>query len=223
MLHTWPRAVIFDLDGTLVDSAPDIAEAINAGFAPLGIAPFSVDAVKQLIGGGAAVAVQRAAKQLGVSLAPDDEAGVLERFRETYARVSADGRGLYPGALDVLRRLRDEGRHLALCTNKAEHITHITVEALGIAGYFGAVVAARDDVPKKPDPAMLLKALSPFGVSPVDAVMIGDSHADIDAAKAAGCRSIAVSYGYAISAAELGATAVVDNLAEIPAVLARLR
>lgn len=224
MLHPWPRAVIFDLDGTLVDSAPDIAEAINVGFAPLGIAPFSVDAVKSLIGGGAAVAIKRAVNQLGVTLPPDAEAGVLERFLAAYARVSADGRGLYPGALDLLRRLRDEGRHLALCTNKAEHITHITIEALGIAGYFGAVVAARDDLPKKPDPAMLLKALAPFDVSPEDAIMIGDSHADIDAAKAAGCRSIAVSYGYAPTpASELGASAVVDGLADIPAVLARLR
>ena len=221
---TWPRAVIFDLDGTLVDSAPDIREAVNDGFGPLGIAPFSLDAVKGLIGGGAAVAVRRASEKLGVTLQPDDEAAVLERFMATYARVSAEGRGLYPGVHEVLAQLKAEGRGLALCTNKAEAITQITLKALGISGYFGAVVAARDDLPKKPDPAMLLAALAPFGVATADAVMIGDSHADIDGARAAGLRSLAVSYGYsATPAAQLGANRVIDRLAELPAALQALR
>ena len=224
MIRTWPRAVIFDLDGTLVDSAPDIREAVNAGFGPLGIPPFPLATVKELIGGGAAVAVLRAAQRLGVTLAEADEAAVLDRFMITYARVSAEGRGLYPGAHEVLAQLKAEGRGLALCTNKAEAITRITLKALGIDGYFGAVVAARDDLPKKPDPAMLLAALAPLGVSPADAVMIGDSHADIDGARAAGMRSIAVSYGYSQTpAAKLGASMVVDSLAEIPAALAALR
>ena len=224
MTEVWPRAVIFDLDGTLVDSAPDIREAVNAGFGPLGVPPFPLEVVKELIGGGAAVAVQRAAERLGVTLQPSDENAVLERFMAAYARVSAGGRGLYPGAHDLLRQLRAEGRSLALCTNKAEAITRISLEALGISGYFGAVVAARDDLPKKPDPAMLLRALAPFGVAPSDAVMIGDSHADIDGARAAGMPSIAVSYGYSRTpAAKLGASTVVNSLAEVPAALAALR
>ena len=224
MSPTWPRAVIFDLDGTLVDSAPDIREAVNAGFGPLGVPPFPLQVVKELIGGGAAVAVRRAAQRLGVTLAFADEAAVLERFMTTYARVSAEGRGLYPGAHELLAQIKGEGRGVALCTNKAEDITRITIKALGIAEYFSAVVAARDDLPKKPHPAMLLRALAPFGVAPADAVMIGDSHADIDGARAAGMRSIAVSYGYSPTpAAKLGASVVVDSLADIPAALAGLR
>lgn len=219
----WPRAVIFDLDGTLVDSAPDIQEAIHTAFRPLGVEPFSLETVKGLIGGGAAAAVKRATVKLGLVLTPDEEAAVLKRFFIDYARVSAKGRGLYPGAHDLLDALRGKEIGLALCTNKAETITLITIEALGIAGYFGAVVAARDDLPKKPDPAMLLRALAPFDVAPADAIMIGDSHADIDAARAAGLRSIAVSYGYsATPAGALGANMVVDRLADVPAALAAI-
>lgn len=219
----WPKAIVFDLDGTLVDSAPDIAAAVNAGFGPLGIQPFDVEAVKPMIGGGAAVAIQRAARQLGMTLAGDVEAGVLARFLETYARASTEGRGLYPDAHMVLSGLTSRGHRLAICTNKADHITHITLEALGIAGYFKTVIAGRDDVPKKPDPEMVRRALFGLGASPGEAVMIGDSHADIDAARAAGLRAIAVSYGYSPKpAAELGADLVVGGLAEIPAALADL-
>ncbi len=220
----WPRAVIFDLDGTLVDSAPDIQEAIEAAFRPLGVAPFSLETVQGLIGGGAAAAVKRATAKLGLVLSAANEAAVLQRFMIDYARVSAKGRGLYPGAQDLLGVLRAEKIGVALCTNKAESITLITIEALGIAGYFGSVVAARDDLPKKPDPAMLLRALAPFDVAPSEAIMIGDSHADIDAARAAGMSSIAVSYGYsATPASELGANLVVDRLADVPDALATLR
>lgn len=219
----WPRAIIFDLDGTLVDSAPDIAEAVNAGFVPLGVAPFPVDTVKGMIGGGASVAIARAAKLAGLTLDAPTEAQVLARFLEAYARASAEGRGLYPGVHDVLGGLKAQGVGLALCTNKAEHITHITLEALGIAGYFRSVVAARDDLPKKPHPAMLLKALEPFGVAARDAVMVGDSHADIEGARAAGCRAIGVSYGYSSTPmAELGPDIVIDTLARLPGALAAI-
>jgi phosphoglycolate phosphatase len=222
-LTPFPRAVVFDLDGTLVDSAPDIARALNAGFAPLGVPPFPAASVHGMIGGGAAVAVRRAAAAAAITLDETEEALVVARFFKTYAAASAEGNGLYPGASETLARLKAAGIGLALCTNKAERITRIALGALGIAHHFDMVVAARDDRPKKPDPAMVLAALGPLGVEPSHAVMVGDSAADVGAARAAGCRCVVVSYGYApVPAAELGADRVIDALVELPAALIAL-
>jgi phosphoglycolate phosphatase len=219
----WPQAVVFDLDGTLVDSAPEIRMAINAAFEPLGVPAFSLDAVRRMIGGGAVVALRRAAERSGVVLDEERESRALDRFLEVLATESLRGDGLYPGALDLLEALRRNGVALAICTNKADPVTHIAVRALGIAEYFGAVIGATDELAKKPDPSMLLAAVQRLGASPAAAVMIGDTHADIGAASAAGCTSIAVSYGYSQqSVHDLGADAVVDRLADVQAALERL-
>ncbi len=218
-----PKALIFDLDGTLVDSAPDIARALNAGFGPLGAPPFPLAQVASFIGNGASVTIDRAAAFARLELTTAQIADVTARFFDTYAVASAEGNGLYPGALELLAGLERQGTPLGLVTNKSEPITHIALAALGITRHFTAIVGARDDRPKKPDPAGLHAAMTLLGASPAEVVMIGDSAADIGAAKAAGCRSIAVSYGYTrVPPAELGATLVVDRLSDIPAALARL-
>ncbi len=219
----WPRAIVFDLDGTLVDSAPDIQLAINAAFAPLGVAPFELAQVKGLIGGGAPAAVARAAAMAGLTLAPDDEKAALARFYPVYAEASAKGRGLYPGAAELLAHLTDRGIPLGLCTNKAEPITAIALEALGIRPFFSAVVGARDDLPKKPDPTMLRAAFTPLGADAASVLMVGDTAADIGAAHAAGCRSIAISHGYSrVPVADLGADGIIHHLAELSGAIATL-
>jgi len=221
---SWPRAIVFDLDGTLVDSAPDIKRAVDAAFAPLGVPPFDLLAVKAMIGGGARAAIGRAAAQIGLPLSDAETDAALARFYPVYAEASSAGRGLYPGAVELLSNLSERGIPLALCTNKAEEITAIALDALGIRRYFRNIVGAREDLPKKPDPAALRAAFEPLDApSPADVIMIGDSAADIGAAKAAGCRSIAIAHGYArVPVAKLGADTTVENLSEVPAAIERL-
>lgn len=215
--------VIFDLDGTLVDSAPDIARALTAAFAPLGTPPFATHEVIRLIGGGAAAAIHRGLEAVGISLSPADEHAVLDRFYDAYAAVSAEGNGLFPGADAMLAELGDRGIALGICTNKAQRIAGIALDALGIAGRFSGVIGAQDGVPRKPDPAMLHLVLDQLGSRVGETLFVGDSPADAGIAKAAGCPLVLVDFGYtAIPVGQLGADAVISHLSELPAVIARI-
>jgi phosphoglycolate phosphatase len=218
------RAVIFDLDGTLVDSAPDIREALNAGVALLGGRTLGLDEVHGMIGGGSRLAVQRALAAIGKpSVDEETNERVFAEFMRTYRRVTAYGRGLYPGAADLLAELRGEGMRLGLCTNKPEEVTDIAVRALEIHDYFDVVVGASDAVPKKPDPAMLMTVLQRLDVGIRDAVMIGDSAADVGVARAAGMPVVVLRHGYSKGPPEaLGADIVIDSLAGVRGALTRL-
>lgn len=219
----FPRAVVFDLDGTLVDSAQDIARAINAGFEVLGTPPFTVQDVHRLVGEGAIVAINRAASEAGVSLTEEKRTLVLERFFAKYREVSAEGNGLYPGARELLTTLRARGVKTALCTNKAEPVAHIAVKALGIADLLDVVVGARDDRPRKPFPDMVHACIDPVGVAAGEAVMIGDSKADLGAARAAGVPIVLTRFGYStIPIEELKPDAIVDHLDHVINVLPRV-
>ena len=220
----WPAAVVFDLDGTLVDSAPDIASALNAAMQPYALAPFTVDDVHGMIGAGSFVLVQRAIAAKGVALALDEQARLFQRFMGFYQEISAEGAGLYFGAVDLLRDLRASGVRLALCTNKPAAVTDIAIDALGIADYFDCVVGGCDELAKKPAPDMLLAALAGVGAAPADAVMIGDSAADVGAARAARVRVLVSRTGYSKTLADrLGADGVYDALADVPGLIARLK
>lgn len=222
-ISAFPRAVVFDLDGTLVDSAQDIARAINAGFEVIGTPPFTAHDVHRLVGEGAIVAINRAASEAGVSLTDEKRALVMERFFAKYREVSAEGNGLYPGARELLTTLRSRGVKTALCTNKAEPVAHIAVKALGIADLLDVVVGARDDRPRKPFPDMVRACIDPFGVGAHEAVMIGDSKADLGAARAAGLPIILTSFGYStIPLADLKPDAIVDHLDHVLDTLPRV-
>ena len=211
-----PKAIVFDLDGTLVDSAPEIATALNSAMTGIGQPPFPLTEVQSFIGGGASVALKRALATRGTSI--DDAAfdAMMTSFYKVYAEVSEAGNGLYSGVMETLGELQRRGLPLGLCTNKAEHITAIALRALGIAPFFTAVVGARDDLPRKPAPDMLMAVLAKLGARPADVLVVGDSRSDVGAARAAGCPVIAVSYGYAHGpVADLRADRVIDNMKDL--------
>lgn len=211
-----PKAIVFDLDGTLVDSAPEIAIALNTAMAEIGQPSFPLTEVQTFIGGGAKVALQRALATRGADLGEGVFDAMMASFYKVYAEVSEAGNGLYPGVKETLAELSRRSFPLGVCTNKAAHITAIALKALGIAPYFAAVVGARDDLPRKPAPDMLLAALGQLGVRPSEALVVGDSRSDIGAARAAGCPVFAVSYGYAHGpVADLAADRVIDRMPDL--------
>ncbi len=211
----WPRAVVFDLDGTLIDSAPDIAHALNRAIGRQGLAPFPVTRVKEMIGGGVPKLVERALVAHGVSR---DALSVLVADFITFYRENLTTQTiLYDGARELLQQLQSEGRSLGLCTNKQHELTLEILDELDLAKHFSAVLGELEGKPRKPQPEPLLEVLASLGVEPEWAVMVGDSEADIGCARAAGVASVAVSFGYSrIKPEALGANAVIDSLRDLP-------
>jgi len=218
----WPRAVIFDLDGTLIDSAPDITHALNVATGKRGLEPFTVPEVKDMIGGGVPTLIQRALVARG--LHPDGILPVVDDFIAAYRENLTTHTEIYPGARELLEQLSAEGRKLGLCTNKHQRATLAILEQLDLAKYFGAVVGERDGHKRKPDAEPLLEVLTALGVSPCCAVLVGDSEADVGCARAAGVRSVVVTFGYSRTAPELlGGDALIASLRDLPQALDALR
>jgi phosphoglycolate phosphatase len=207
------RLAIFDLDGTLVDSAPDIAAVLNRAMARAGLAPFALPEVAAMIGDGARALLRKAFAARG---APLEEAAVLPPF---LADLEAKGAVLtrpYPGMEGALAALSAEGWALAVCTNKPQAATRALLEALGLAPRF-CVVLGGDSLPvRKPDPGHLLGVLEAAGVPPGRAVMVGDHQNDIRAARGAGVASVFAAWGYGSGE---GADRVAAAPAELPGLL----
>jgi phosphoglycolate phosphatase len=216
--------VAFDLDGTLIDSAPEIAGAVNALLAERGRPALALDRVTSMVGDGSAALVARAFAASGDALGEAAHREALARFLEIYEAWPADPGQVYPGVAATLDALAASGLRLGLCTNKPERVTRAVLEAVGLARFF-AVVAGGDTLAvRKPDPRHLAHVLDGMGVAPRRAAMVGDNAHDMAVARALGVPGIAVSYGYPrMPVADLGADAVVDRFDEIPAALARLR
>lgn len=216
-----PRSdLLFDLDGTLIDSAPDLAAALNALLAELDCPPLSFGQVRRLIGDGAPTLVARALRAAGANVEPETYETLLARYRALYQARSTGDTKVYPDVPETLRRLREAGHRLAVCTNKFQDSSLEILEAFDLARYFDGV-AGGDVVPaRKPDPAHLLAGLKLIGGAPERAVMIGDGINDVTAAKAAGIPVLVLPSGYGeIGAAELGGDRLLRKFAEIPAAL----
>ena len=208
------RAILFDLDGTLVDSVPDLAAALATLLAERGRPPLGIAAVTEMVGDGAAKLVERALAASGEGEAPLGPA--LDRFVALYEANATRFTRVYEGVPEVLGALADAGWRLALCTNKLERATRAVIEALGLAPRF-AIVLGGDSLPtRKPDPGPLLAALDGLGVAPSRAAMVGDHANDILAARRAGMASIFARYGY--GAATLGSLlpdAAIDRFSQL--------
>ncbi len=224
MTETRAPVLLCDLDGTLIDSAPDLADALSDLLTGAGRRRVSEDEVKAMVGDGVAVLVERGFKATGG--VPGRE--VLNTHVASYialyeSRLTARTR-LYPGALDALGVLRAQGWRLAVCTNKPERASREIVAALDLGGLIEALAGGDTFPVKKPHPGHLLRLLEAMGAAPGHAVMLGDSINDIAAARAAGLPAIAVSHGYgAVPAHDLGADRVIDHLDDLAAALADLR
>ena len=188
------RAVLLDLDGTLLDTAPDLGAAANAMLADLKLAPLDEDTVRDFIGQGIDRLVQRCLAAAGG--AADTEAAARERFMQHYARCNGGAARPYAGVVEGLARMRAAGLRLACVTNKAEAFTLPLLERTGIAPSLDAVVTADQVGARKPDPQPFLEACRRLGVAVGDAVVVGDSDNDARGARAAGCRVVLVPYGY---------------------------
>jgi phosphoglycolate phosphatase len=208
------RGVLIDLDGTLLDTVPDLAAAVNAMRADIGRAPLPVAQVASYVGKGADVLVHRA---LTESLDGRADAAAFETartsFYDHYRHENGRLATVLPGVRDALALLREHGLALACVTNKPREFTVELLQRVGLTG-FDAVVSGDDTIEKKPHPASLLHACALLGVRPQEAAMIGDSENDVLAARAAGCPVIVVETGYneGRPASELHADAIVAGL-----------
>ena len=192
------RAVAFDLDGTLVDSAADLMHASNALLAELGRPPVDLPAVRSFIGDGAAKLVERILAATGDLPEPEETAAHVRRFLAIYEADPSAHSSLYPGVADTLKALAEAGLTLGICTNKPMAATRRLLADLGIADLFAAVVGGDSFPSRKPSPEPVLGLLDRMGVRPEDTAFVGDNEHDVAAARAAGlARVLVLRYGYA--------------------------
>ncbi|MEP2641796.1 HAD-IA family hydrolase [Roseobacter sp.] len=193
-MHT-KTTLIFDLDGTLIHSAPDLHAALNAALYPLERGPLDLTRVISFIGNGVEKLVERGLIATGGSNAALHRA-TLDRFLDVY---TANGVALtkpYNGVLAQLGGLKDRRVTLGLCTNKPQAPTNQICDALGISTFFDSIVGATPDLPRKPDPAMLHKTIADLGAQPQDVIYVGDSLIDHNTARAAGVEFWLYTQGY---------------------------
>jgi len=214
------KAVVFDLDGTLIDSAPDLRTALNGLLAEHGRRPLTLDEVTAMIGDGASKLVERAFAATG-DAAGDDLVSLTEGFLARYEGKAAVETRPYPGVPETLAGLVADGIALGICTNKPEAPTREILRDLGLDDAFTAIYGG-DTIGgvRKPDPRLVLAVLEALGTVPEDAAFVGDNANDVGAARAAGLPIILRAGGYTVVPAdELGADAVIAEFRELPGAL----
>lgn len=217
-----PEMILIDVDGTLVDSVPDLAYCVDEMMKRLGRPPHGEAKVRNWVGNGVERLVRRAlVGQLDGEPSDEDFAVAYPMFLELYAQNTSQRSCLYPGVREGLDYMKSRGYRLGCVTNKAAQFTIPLLKDLGIYDRFGIVVSG-DSLPvKKPDPQPLLHAAQHFGVAPANALMLGDSKSDVTAARAAGFQIVCMSYGYnhGEDIRRYAPDAVIDSMAELPGLI----
>jgi phosphoglycolate phosphatase len=218
-------ALIFDLDGTLVDTAPDLLGATNAVLAARGRTPIDPSTLRHMVGFGAQRLIAQAMEATGPAASADEMPALVAIFLDHYGAHLADFSTPFAGVPQTLARLKDRGARLGVLTNKPQEYTPPLLARLGLDGYFAAVYGAGRKPYTKPDPRIFHDVVNDLfaGGGGGPAVMIGDSITDLQTAQAASVPCILLSYGYTpVPARELGADAVLDDFRELPDALNKL-
>ncbi len=216
------RLAVFDLDGTLIDSLPDLADSVNSLLRGYGLTEQDDGSVRGMIGDGVAVLVQRALARCGDAAAGIDRAEATKRFMEIYGPRATERSRLFPGVKDALTCMRDEGWRLAVCTNKPVAAAHNILDTFGLSDLLAAVGGGDSFATRKPDPGHLLGTIRMAGGDVSRSVMTGDHANDIRAASGAGARSVFAEWGYGVQAFAEGASACAACMADVPVIAARL-
>lgn len=216
-MNYYPTAVIWDLDGTLIDSAPDLATSLNILLRENNRPALRTDIVRTMIGDGVGKLVERGFSATGTSIGSGNLPGLIARFMTIYEIRATEKTLLYDGAEEALRIFQDAGLRQAICTNKPEAVSRQIIEGLAVGCYFDVVVGGDTTAKKKPDPLPLRACLQALGVSAVDAIMIGDSAVDVATARALNMQVGIVSHGYAREpVVDLGADFIIGDLRTLP-------
>ena len=218
-----PPLLVFDLDGTLIDTAPDLVETLNVIFAREGLPPVPFAKARKLIGGGARAMIVRGVEAESRLLSATQIERLFDEFIAYYTEHIADRSRPFPGLTETLDTLAQQGHRFAVCTNKLERLSVRLLQQLDLASRF-AVICGQDTFGvQKPDPNVLRRTILAAGGSPERAILIGDSETDVRTAKSAGIPIVAVDFGYTERpVAEFRPDRIISHFAELPPALAAL-
>jgi len=211
-----PPTLVFDLDGTLADTARDLIGTLNVLLAREGLTAVAPEDARSLVGAGARALIERGFALRQTPLPAEGIDPLVADFLAHYEAHIADETRLFPGAQTALQRFREAGYRLAICTNKPEQLARLLVDKLGVSEFFDAICGRGSFPVQKPDPRMLHLTVQAAGGDPAWALMIGDSRTDIDTARNAGTPVIAVDFGYTDTpVATLGPDRIISHFDEL--------
>jgi phosphoglycolate phosphatase len=215
--------LVFDLDGTLIDTAPDLVETLNVIFAREGLPPVPFATARKMIGGGVRAMIVRAVEAEGRVLSPIQVERLFYEFIAYYTEHIAERSQPFPGLTQTLDALAARGHRFAVCTNKLEGLSVLLLQQLGLSSRFAVICGLDTFGVQKPNPDMLRRTILAAGGRLDRAIMVGDSETDIRTAKSAGVPIVAVDFGYTERpVAEFEPDRVISHFAELPSALAAL-